>query len=253
VTANRAGARWQLDLSEGIDFAIYLLGRFEGNTADTLRKLVKPGDVVFDIGANIGAHTLALAKSVGSGGQVFAFEPSEFAFAKLKTNLALNPELEPQTVPLQILLAASVADALETEIYASWPLETKGSVHPKHRGRLLATDGATVETLDNFAERRDLRQLNLIKMDVDGNELPVLQGGLGVLKKFRPVLVLELSPYLHREHHHDFAEFVAMLGEAGYYLQDANNWKPLPLDSARLEALIPDGASINVIARSMAS
>jgi len=249
VTVNRSGLRWQLDLSEGIDFAIYLLGAFEPSTVITLRKLVKPGDVVLDIGANIGAHTLGLASSVGFTGRVFAFEPADFAFAKLKANLALNPELNARTCPRQILLSASSAEPPEVEVYASWPLESKGSVHPKHRGMLVTTKGAVVDTLDSFVEREGIERLNLIKIDVDGHELPVLQGGLAVLKKFRPILLMELSPYVQREHHHDFAKFVALLREADYSLFDADQWDPLPLDAARLEKLIPDGASINAIAR----
>ena len=248
ATVSRGGLRWQLDLSEGIDFAIYLLGAFERSTVVTLQKLVKPGDLVFDIGANIGAHTLGLARSVGPAGRVYAFEPADFAFAKLRANLALNPDLDARTFPRQILLSASLSEAPETEIYASWPLEAKDAVHPKHRGALVTTKGAVVDTLDRFVEREGIARLDLIKMDVDGHELPVLQGGLAVLKKFRPTLVMELSPYVHREHHHDFAQFVALLREAGYSLQDATSWNPLPLDAARLEALIPDGASINAIA-----
>jgi FkbM family methyltransferase len=249
ATVSRGGLRWRLDLNEGIDFAIYLLGAFERSTVNTLRKLVKPGDVVFDIGANIGAHTLGLARSVGPAGGVFAFEPADFAFAKLQANLALNPELDARTVPRQILLSASALEPPETEIYASWPLEATNAVHPKHRGMLVNTKGAAVDTLDHFVESEGIERLDLIKMDVDGHELPVLQGGLVTLKKFRPILVMELSPYVHREHHHDFAQFVALLREAGYSLQDAKNWHPLPLDAGKLEALIPDGASINAIAR----
>jgi FkbM family methyltransferase len=249
ATVSRGGLRWRLELNEGIDFAIYLLGAFERSTVVTLQKLVKPGDVVFDIGANIGAHTLGLARSVGPAGRVYAFEPADFAFAKLRANLALNPELNARTFPRQILLSASAAEPPETQIYASWPLEATNAVHPKHRGMLVTAKGAAVDTLDLFVERERTERLDLIKMDVDGHELPVLQGGLGTLKKFRPILVMELSPYVHREHQHDFAEFVALLREAGYSLQDARNWRRLPLEAARLEALIPDGASINAIAR----
>lgn len=249
ATVSRGGLRWQLDLSEGIDFAIYLLGAFERSTVNTLEKLVKPGDVVFDIGANIGAHTLGLARSVGPSGRVYGFEPAEFAFAKLRANLALNPDLDSRTFPRQILLSASAADPPEAEIYASWPLEAMDSVHPKHRGELVTTRGAVVDTLNHFVEREGIERLDLIKIDVDGHELSVLQGGLGMLKKFRPILVMELSPYVHREHHHDFAEFVALLRDAGYSLQDTTNWHPLPLDAAKLEALVPDGASTNAIAR----
>ena len=76
-----------------IDFAIYLGGMFERNTALALRKLVRPSSLVLDIGANIGAHTLRLANLVGSSGRVFAFEPTDFAYSKLQANLDLNPAL----------------------------------------------------------------------------------------------------------------------------------------------------------------
>jgi FkbM family methyltransferase len=249
VTVRRGGLRWSLDLSEGIDFSIYLLGAFERSTVVTLQKLVKPGDVVFDIGANIGAHTLGLARSVGPAGQVFAFEPADFAFTKLQRNLALNPDLEARTYPRQILLAATTTEPAPPEIYASWPLKQDDAVHPKHRGRLVTTRNAKVDTLDQVVAREGIDRLNLIKIDVDGHELPVLQGGLAALTKFRPVLVLEMSPYVHAEEHNSFAGLVALLRDARYSIQHASTWEPLPLQAAELEKLIPDGASINVIAR----
>jgi FkbM family methyltransferase len=249
VTVRRRGLTWSLDLSEGIDFSIYLLGAFERPTVITLEKLVKPGDVVFDIGANIGAHTLGLARSVGPAGRVFAFEPTDFAFDKLKRNLALNRELQARTFPRQILLAAEPAEDPPKEIFASWPLEKDASVHPKHRGRQVTARNATVDTLDRIVAREGIDCVNVIKIDVDGHELPVLQGGLAVLAKFRPVLVMEMSPYVHAEEHNSFPALVALLRDAGYLIQHASTWAPLPLQESELEALIPDGASINVIAR----
>jgi FkbM family methyltransferase len=251
ATVRRRGLMWSLDLSEGIDFSIYLLGAFERSTAITLEKLVKPGDVVFDIGANIGAHTLGLARSVGSAGRVFAFEPTDFAFDKLQRNLALNPELQARTYPRQVLLAAAPAEDAPNEIFASWPLVKDSSVHPKHRGRLVTARNATVDTLDRVVARECIDRLNVIKIDVDGHELPVLQGGLAVLTKFRPILVMEISPYVHAEEHNSFPALVALLRDAGYTIQHASTWAPLPLIESQLEALIPDGASINVIARSV--
>src|SRR5262249_11173274 len=147
--------------------------------------------IVFDIGANIGAHTLGLARSVGYDGRVFAFEPADFAFAKLKRNLALNPELEARTCVHQNLLATEPAAPTQPEIYASWPLKTRDPVHPKHRGRLVAAHGASVDSIDNFSMRAGISRLNLMKLDVDGQEMPVLRGGLGTLAKFRPTLVME--------------------------------------------------------------
>jgi FkbM family methyltransferase len=247
----RRKVRWRLDLREGIDFSIYLLGAFEPSTANTLDKLAKPGDVALDIGANIGAHTLGLARSVGPNGHVFAFEPTHFAFEKLRCNLALNPVLEERVTARQILLEKSSETHVKAQIYASWPLETEEPLHPKHRGRLVSTKNARVDTLDGFWEREGLDRLQLIKLDVDGYELPVLQGGLKTLTRFRPTLVMEMSPYVHAEHSNSFSALVELLAQAGYSLQHADNWKSLPLDAQKLEAMIPDGASINVIARAL--
>jgi FkbM family methyltransferase len=249
VEVKRHGLRWALDLGEGIDFSIYLLGAFEAGTQATLQKLVRPGDVVFDIGANIGAHTLGIAQSVGAQGRVFAFEPADFAFEKLRRNLALNPALAARTFPQQALLTASSLDRKEPQIYASWPLQKSGAVHPKHRGQLVSTARARVETLDSFVACNHIERLDLMKMDVDGHELPVLQGASETLRRFRPTLVMEMSPYIHAEHNNSFPEFIALLKSFSYSLRDAASNDAVPLEVAQLERLIPDGASINVVAR----
>src|SRR5713101_4640646 len=83
----RYGVRWNLDLDEAIDFSIFLLGLFERQTVQAYQRLVWPGNIVLDIGANIGAHTFHLARLVGPNGRVFAFEPTAFAFHKLLANI----------------------------------------------------------------------------------------------------------------------------------------------------------------------
>jgi Methyltransferase FkbM domain len=123
-------------------------------------------------------------------------------------------------------------------------------VHPKHRGHLVSTGSVTVDTLDDFVQREGVDQLDLMKIDVDGHELSVLRGGLGVLTRFKPVLLMEMSPYVHAEEHSSFSGLVALLRSAGYSILHGSTWDPLPLQADKLEALIPDGASINVIARS---
>lgn len=249
ATVRRGGITWSLDLREGIDFSIFLLGAFERSTASALKKLARPGNTVFDIGANIGAHTLGLARSVGPEGRVFAFEPADFAFEKLKRNLALNPELDSRTSAHQILLAAKLSAELPENIYASWPLLASDAVHPKLRGRLLTTSKARVDTLDQFSESERLTRLDLIKIDVDGHEVPVLMGGKKTLTRFQPTLLMEMSPYVQDEQEHGFDALVSLLRDAAYSLEDASSGKSLPLQAGELRALIPDGAGINVVAR----
>ncbi|MDX2171111.1 MAG: FkbM family methyltransferase [Deltaproteobacteria bacterium] len=249
TVAARGGIRYHLDLDEGIDFSLYLLGAFEPRTRRALRRLVRRGDVVFDIGANIGAHTLDLARAVGSAGHVYAFEPADLAFAKLQRNLALNPPLAARTSASRMFLAAVSSGARAPDTYASWPLVACTAVHPTLRGQLASTAGAAIASLDDFVSRQRVARLDLIKIDVDGHELPVLQGAAATLRRFRPTLVMELAPYLHAEARHRFADFIALLRRADYSLRPLGGGRPLPLDAARLARAIPDGASRNVIAR----
>jgi hypothetical protein len=76
VRLRRRGIRWDLDLAEGIDLSIYLLGAFEPRLVGAYRKLIRPGACILDIGANIGAHTLQFAQLVGDRGKVVAYEPT---------------------------------------------------------------------------------------------------------------------------------------------------------------------------------
>ena len=249
ATVRRGGLRWHLDLREGIDFSIYLLGGFERGTGAALRRLVQPGSVVFDIGANVGAHTLGMARSVGPAGCVVAVEPSDEAFAKLTRNVQINPEFEGRVRLRQVLLAASVEAAAPHALYASWPLHPTGPVHPKHGGRLVTTTGASVDTLDGLMAREGLERLDLIKLDVDGFEARVLEGGFGTLDRCQPVIVMELAPYVHAEAGGSFTDLVRLLRAAGYGAVEARSGRPVSLEVEELRRRIPDGSSLNVVAK----
>jgi FkbM family methyltransferase len=153
LQVERDGLAWQLDLAEAIDFTIWLCGRFEPATHALCERLLSPGAVVFDIGANVGAQTLPLARAVGNTGGVYAFEPTAFAVEKLRADIALNPSLHSRVIVAQTMLGASGDATMAAEIYSSWPLETALHLHPTLRGRLMSTKGARVETLDTALSR----------------------------------------------------------------------------------------------------
>ncbi len=145
VTVHRGGFWWHLDLIEGIDFSIYLLGGFEPLTLNLYRKFVKSGDIVLDIGANIGSHTLPLVHLVGETGKVFAFELTRYAFDKLNKNISLNSNVMGRISVSQVMLVANECENLENEIYSSCPLfGNPQDLHGEHRGRLMDTSGVGV-------------------------------------------------------------------------------------------------------------
>jgi FkbM family methyltransferase len=249
AVVRRGGLRWALDLGEGIDLTIYLMGAFERRTLAACREAIKPGATVLDIGANIGSHTLPLARWVGAGGRVIACEPTAYAVRKLQANIRLNPMLEPRVTAVQAALVARGGDGVPQELYASWPLGAGGTaVHAKHEGRLESTGGAIATTLDELVERQQCDRIALIKMDVDGHEPAVLQGAARTLERDRPVIVMELAPYVLAETGSSVKALLEPLLAARYELWTLGG-RRLEMDAQVLTAAVADGASLNVVAR----
>lgn len=244
----RNGIAWHLDLWEGIDFAIFLQGAFEPSTARALKRLIRPGATVLDIGANIGAHTLAMAESVGQEGRVLAFEPTEYAFSKLKRNIALNPTLAERIQAFQTMLVEQDAAALEEKISSSWPLRTSDDLHRVHRAREMSTAGATTRALDSILAEQNVTRVNCIKIDVDGHETTVFRGARQTLATHFPVIVMELAPYVLEEFGSNIHELLSLLREFGYGFHSETTDRKYPDDDAELVRHIPEGGSINVIA-----
>ncbi|MSO55188.1 MAG: FkbM family methyltransferase, partial [Rhodospirillales bacterium] len=208
------------------------LGMYERETLGAWPSLVEPGDLALDIGANIGAHTLPLARLVGESGKVIAFEPTAFAYDKLCRNLHLNPE-----------------QARHVEAYQIMLLDT-GDLHTKHLGALRATAGTSAATLDGFLARAGIGRVDIIKLDVDGFECSVLKGAAHTLRRHRPLIVMELAPYVFGATGGTLSDLIAILADAGYLLETLGSWKRLPMAESDLRARwIPDGASMTVIAR----
>lgn len=246
----RRGVEWHLDLREGIDFSIWLLGAFEPETVRCYQQIVKAGDVVLDIGANIGAHTLLLAQAVGSEGKVYAFEPTDFAFTKLMNNRSLNPNLGSRIHCFQYMLVDEETAGNPTPgLYSSWPLKEDADLHELHQGRLMTTAGAEARTLDSVIFALELDRVDCIKLDIDGFECGMMRGAREVLTRWHPVIIMELAPYALKEQGASLGDLIGLLKQYGYSLFDLTKGAPLVMDAVTLERQIPPGASVNVIAR----
>ncbi|WP_041289096.1 FkbM family methyltransferase [Kribbella flavida] len=188
IDVRRHGLRLQLDLRDNLQAVLYYAGRYEPTTSRFLTAELRAGDVMLDIGANIGLHTLGVARRLRelSSGRVIAFEPAEDSLAKLQEAAERNglDELI-DTVPAALgdrtqeaaLHADSRYDVADTGV------------------RSLSADGevvqqVTVVRLDDWARANDLNRLNLVKIDVEGAELDVLRGAAHTLTRLRPRAIL---------------------------------------------------------------
>jgi len=165
----------------------YVLGTAEPSLQRAIRRYVFPGDVVYDIGANIGYVSLSLARQVGSRGKVIAFEPVPQTFDLLCRNIELN-----HTANITPLNAAASDRTGETSIRVTSNLSMASLVW--HRNDFSAAE-LPVRTVrvDELVKRGELERPSFVKIDVEGAEGMVIAGLENTLARARPVIYLECS------------------------------------------------------------
>jgi FkbM family methyltransferase len=185
------GIRIRCRLQDGIQIYIYLFGTaWEPDLAAFLRRRIRPGDTVIDVGAHIGCVTALTSKLVGPGGTVVAIEPCPLVIPWLHETVERNELTNVRVVD------AAVSDRdheLPLFLGPNWnPGETTTVARPKLReqGRVRAAP------LDSLLTREELTTARAIKIDVEGGEDRVLAGMLASLDALAAdaELVVELSP-----------------------------------------------------------
>jgi len=180
-----AGLKYKVSGITGLS-AWYSGPEREHHTA--FQQLVSPGDVVIDIGANWGLHTLYLSKLVGTNGRVIAVEPFAAALRELEWHVREN-------------------DCRNVQIVAAALSNTNGKAaftpgHSAYTGHLSVIDSSTsaphsnqtveTRTLDSLVDDLALERVRLIKLDVEGAESLVLGGASETLRKLAPLLIVDL-------------------------------------------------------------
>jgi FkbM family methyltransferase len=154
----------------------YWLGTAERAHQTLAMKHIRPGEVVYDIGANVGLHTLLFSRLVGEGGQVFAFEPSPDTVALLAEHVRINRKKNVTIIQKAIAGRAG---------------EMRFSAHGDSRIRRLDTGGEVTVlsvTLDQMV--RELPPPACIKMDIEGAEVEALEAAADCFQRYRPKLFL---------------------------------------------------------------
>lgn len=162
-----------------------LTGGYDLETAAIIEKCVKRGDVCFDIGANVGAISFALAKRVGAHGKVYACEPGGFLFGRLLDNIRLNSGYENIIFPFKV----GFSDKKEVRLWNE-DKQNRGNAGFLFTG---SNQNESIEliTLDHFFKNQDLDRLDFIKIDVEGMEYEVIRGAVQTIKKYKPILWYE--------------------------------------------------------------
>lgn len=187
AAGNLAGTPLYLDLQSEKD---YWLGTYEVELQQTIRDLVKPGMIVYDIGANIGYLSMMLARQVTNSGKVFAFE----ALPENQERFAVNLKVSGFSDRVQLIRAA-VVDKTGVVQFQIGPSGGMGKAAGS-AGRQEYSYAKSIEvqaiSLDDFVLIQGNTPPQVVKMDIEGGEVMALPGMVQVLQQFKPLMMLEL-------------------------------------------------------------
>jgi FkbM family methyltransferase len=197
ISLDESLRRWDL----GIESAVH----------QVLEQYLKSGDVFVDIGANFGLHTLYAAKLVGEQGQVFAFEPVTSNLKLLNRNITLSKvDKQVRVVPNAV---SNSSQAFLDFYLPPDEVAVTASLQPNQ------SDAQVIQVanvrLDDYWQDINL-PIKMIKIDVEGAELGVLEGAEKLISKWKPILVIEVHGFALPSFGASVAELRNFLNKFGY-------------------------------------
>jgi FkbM family methyltransferase len=200
-------------------------GNLESSVQEALVRHLAPGDVMYDIGANLGFFALVAARLVAAEqGRVYAFEPAPDNAEAIRRNAELNLLPNIAVIPRAVSSRAGTA-RLQIVDDQSWSKLEEYGEHPATE-RVIEVETVTIDELLRAGE---LPPPGLVKIDVEGAELAVLEGMRATIDEHRPVIVCEL--------HGTHEGFAAAMAAHSYRIVNLEGPAPIAQDPGSHHAL----------------
>ncbi|MBK7230507.1 MAG: FkbM family methyltransferase [Ignavibacteriales bacterium] len=151
-----------------------------------LKDLLKEGDVVIDVGANLGFFTLMISRLIGEKGKIFCFEPSKVIYDKLKINISIN------NITNVIIENMGLGVIEEEKILKRDKRYSGMSSIILNSGGAMIEEMIAITTIDNYIKDKNIK-IKFIKIDTEGFEPQVLKGALNLIKSQQPIIYIELG------------------------------------------------------------
>jgi len=216
IITKKYGHKMFLDEKDSLHLSIHK--NWEPFEVNLIEKIVKKGDNVLDIGANIGFYTLILARLVGKTGRVYAFEPEKNNFNLLKKNveisnykniILINKAVSNKTGKIKLYLCQdNLAD------HRIYDFDNKGKV----------TEVESIQLDDYFKDYKE--KINFIKIDVEGAEISVLKSMENLLKKNNNLkFITEFMPKGIKDFGAEPKEYLELLLKNGFKILNIDETK----------------------------
>lgn len=208
------GVRLKADISDYIGYCLYF--GFKDEALEKLIKLAQPGNVVLDIGTNIGSTLLQFAKKIGENGKVYGFEPDAQNYNACLVNINLNSLHNVEVFNIGLGdETGTFTLVVDTETNRGGNRISLSNENNKNNSKIH------VERLDDWIKDKNLSRIDLIKIDVEGFELNVLKGAEETIKKHTPVLFIELDDNNLKAVGNSASELIKFLENLGYSVTKA--------------------------------
>ncbi len=221
VRVRRAGLDFELDLSDEIQQWIFLTGWWEKADLKAAIANLGEGQIVMDIGANIGFFSLHASRAVGPTGSVLAFEPNSRICSRLRRNLEINRLTN--VLVEGIALSDHGGDArfflrqTGSSGHATLFEACLGAANDERSGtKALEKIQVPLCTLDSYCEENSINRIDYIKLDVEGAEPFVLLGGQETLRSCRPSMLIECNRHTLHSAGWQVQRFLELIWELGY-------------------------------------
>lgn len=204
-----------------IPLEVLNFGAFEKNEFPMLLRLVKQGDTFFDIGANIGWVSISISKAVKDV-KIFAFEPIEETYKKLRNNIRINH------VKIIKTFNFGFSDKEEERIFYYNPENTGAtSLANILMNKNVRQVKCQLKTLDNFVADHN-KKIDFIKCDVEGAEILIFKGGLKAIEKHKPIMLTEMLRKWTAKFNYHPNDTIALLKKMGYNCYAVHQNKLVP-------------------------
>lgn len=202
----------------------YLFGTAEPHEQDALARHLKPGDVFYDVGANVGFYATLAAHLVGGRGQVYAFEPNPTCSSQVRRNAELNGFAH-----VEVVEAAVSSSSGRTRLR----LGNITGASTIMRGAESEGIEVALTSVDDFVRERSARAPTLVMIDVEGAEIEVLKGMRETIGRHSPIIMCEVhwigAEFLEYCHEH--------LVPRGYTVEPLEG-EQFPTEPLRFQALL---------------
>lgn len=193
VVKSLDGVKFEFDFKEDLNIKRMHFGLYEPGVRYTMKKFLREGDTFIDVGANIGYISAIAAGLVGITGKVHSFEPVPKYFQKLQNLAEANRKF---SIEINQVALGENKGAIKMYISKKDIGNNTMLADLLDKDRIEAEITVPVERLDNYIERKKLKNIKMLKIDVEGFEFPVLRGleSFFLESQTLPLIVCEICP-----------------------------------------------------------